>query len=56
MELLKSFYYDGLPMKEIAVNFKFSGERSATAQKFKCLEKVREAVKKQSLQKTDFYE
>lgn len=56
LELLKSFYYDHLNMKEVAQKFGFSGERSATAQKFKCLEKVREAVKKQSLKKSDFYE
>lgn len=56
LELLKAFYYDQLNMKEIAENFGFSGERSATAQKFKCLEKVRNRVKDLSLQKNDFYE
>jgi len=56
MELLKSFYYDALNMKEIATQFGFSGERSATAQKYKCLEKVRGAIKERSLTKADFYE
>jgi DNA-directed RNA polymerase specialized sigma24 family protein len=56
LDLLTSFYYDKLKMKEIADRFGFSGERSATAQKFKCLEKVRNAVRERSLKKSDFYE
>ncbi len=56
MELLKAFYYDNLSMKELATRFGFSGERSATAQKYKCLEKVRNSIKEQSLKKEDFYE
>jgi DNA-directed RNA polymerase specialized sigma24 family protein len=56
LELLKAFYYDRLNMKEIAVAFGFSGERSATTQKFKCLEKVRDTIKERSLNKEDFYE
>jgi DNA-directed RNA polymerase specialized sigma24 family protein len=56
LELLTSFYYDKLNMNQIAVKFGFSGERSATAQKYKCLEKVRDAVRERSLSKEDFYE
>ncbi|QKJ29127.1 sigma-70 family RNA polymerase sigma factor [Mucilaginibacter mali] len=56
MDLLKSFYYDKLPMTDIARAFGFSGERSATVQKFKCLEKVRETVKSKSLTYEDFVE
>lgn len=56
MELLRSFYYEQLSMKEIAARFAFSGERSATAQKFKCLEKVRDSIHKLALSKDDFYE
>jgi DNA-directed RNA polymerase specialized sigma24 family protein len=56
MELLKAFYYDKLNMKELAGKFSFSGERSATAQKYKCLEKVRDAIRERSLSKEDFYE
>lgn len=56
LELLSAFYYDKLSMQELAVRFGFSGERSATAQKFKCLEKVRESVRKHALTKDDFYE
>jgi DNA-directed RNA polymerase specialized sigma24 family protein len=56
MDLLKSFYYDKLSMSEIAGTFGFSGERSATVQKFKCLEKVRETVKSKALSYEDFVE
>jgi DNA-directed RNA polymerase specialized sigma24 family protein len=56
MDLLKNFYYDKLSMAEIAQSFGFSGERSATVQKFKCLEKVRETVKSKSLTYDDFVE
>jgi DNA-directed RNA polymerase specialized sigma24 family protein len=54
MELLRSFYYDQLPLNDIAETFGFSGVRSATVQKYKCLEKVRETVKEKALTYEDF--
>ena len=54
MELLKSFYYDQLPLADAAALFGFSGVRSATVQKYKCLEKVRETIKEKSLTYGDF--
>lgn len=45
MELLKAFYYDHFSMQDIAERFGFNGRRSATVQKYKCLEKVREEIK-----------
>lgn len=54
MELLRSFYYDKLPMTEVAQMFGFSGVRSATVQKYKCIEKVRETVKQKALKYEDF--
>ena len=54
MEMLRSFYYHRSSMKEIAVEFGFTSERSATVQKYKCLEKVRNAVKEKSLEYEDF--
>ena len=45
LELLKAFYYDNCSMQEIATRFGFNGRRSATVQKYKCLEKVREQIK-----------
>jgi DNA-directed RNA polymerase specialized sigma24 family protein len=56
LDLLTAFYYEQLNMREIATRFGFSGERSATSQKFKCLEKVRDAMRERSLSKEDFYE
>lgn len=56
MELLRSFYYDQLPMTKVAELFGFSGERSATVQKYKCIEKVRETVKQKALTYEDFLE
>jgi len=56
MELLKSFYYDELPLNEIAQEFGYSGVRSATVQKYKCLEKVRETIKEKALAYDDFME
>jgi DNA-directed RNA polymerase specialized sigma24 family protein len=56
MELLSGFYYHKLSMKEIAGLLGYAGERSATVQKYKCIEKVRETVKEQSLAYEDFIE
>ncbi|WP_207425357.1 RNA polymerase sigma factor [Pedobacter sp. SYSU D00535] len=56
LELLKSFYYDKLTMTELAETFGFKTERSATVQKYKCLEKVRQTVKDKSLKYEDFLE
>lgn len=56
MDLLKSFYYDQLSLREIADEYGYSGIRSATVQKYKCLEKVREIVKEKSLVYDDFME
>lgn len=56
LALLSAFYYEKINMKELAVRFGFSGERSATAQKYKCLEKVRNTIHKRALTKDDFYE
>jgi DNA-directed RNA polymerase specialized sigma24 family protein len=56
MELLKGFYYDELSLTEIANEFGYSGVRSATVQKYKCLEKVRETIKQKALVYDDFME
>ena len=54
MDLLRSFYYDQLPLADAATQFGFSGVRSATVQKYKCLEKVRETIKEKALTYEDF--
>jgi DNA-directed RNA polymerase specialized sigma24 family protein len=56
MELLRGFYYDQLPLTDIAMLFGYSGVRSASAQKYKCLEKVRETIKEKALIYDDFIE
>lgn len=56
LDLLSAFYYEKLDMETLARRFGFSGARSATVQKFKCLEKVKETVKTKSLQYEDFME
>jgi hypothetical protein len=54
MALLSAFYYEKLSLDELSAKFGFSGIRSATVQKFKCLEKVRTSIKEKSLQYEDF--
>ena len=49
MELLQAFYYHRNSMQEIAQQFGYTSSRSATVQKFKCLEKVRSKVKENQL-------
>lgn len=56
MDMLKAFYYDKLPVTQITEQFGYSGVRSATVQKYKCLEKVRETIKQQALHYEDFLE
>ncbi len=56
MELLKAYYYDHLPVADVATLFGYTGIRSATVAKYKCLEKVRDKVKQNSLSYADFVE
>lgn len=56
MEILKSFYYDKLSGQQLADRFGFTSIRSATVQKYKCLEKVRDHVQQKSLTYEDFFE
>jgi DNA-directed RNA polymerase specialized sigma24 family protein len=56
MELLKAFYYDRQSMEEITHGFGYRTSHSATVQKFKCLEKMRETVKEKSIRYEDFTE
>ncbi len=56
LELLKSIYYDKQSMDEVSRSFGFSGAHSASAQKYKCIEKMKDTVKQKSLQYGDFTE
>jgi len=56
MELLKACYYDALPPGDVAELFGYAGTHSATVAKYKCMEKVRDTVKQNSLSYADFIE
>jgi DNA-directed RNA polymerase specialized sigma24 family protein len=56
MDLLKAFYYDNQSTEEVVKNFEYSSHHSATVQKFKCLEKMRDTVKEKSIHYEDFTE
>ncbi|MET1053784.1 MAG: sigma factor [Pedobacter sp.] len=56
MELLKAYYYDRLPTEDVVKEFGYSGLHSATVAKYKCMEKVRDTVKRNSLYYADFIE
>jgi RNA polymerase sigma factor (sigma-70 family) len=45
MQLLTAYYEGGQTMEEIADTFEYSSAHSATVQKYKCLERVREQLK-----------
>ena len=54
LRLLESFYYKKLNMNELALRFGYKSERSATVQKYKCIEKLRNEVKSKSISYEDF--
>lgn len=54
LELLRAFYYDGLPLQRICETFGFASIHSASVQKYKCIEKMRNTVQKKSLDYEDF--
>jgi hypothetical protein len=56
LKLLQDFYYHNKPLDLIKTGFGFSSVRSATVQKFKCLERVRDVVKTKSKRYEDFFE
>lgn len=56
MDLLRAFYYQNLSMKKLAGKLGYGSEHSASVQKHKCLEKIRNTVKEKSLSYDDFTE
>ncbi len=54
LDVLQAFYYENLTMEQLAGRFGFKSARSATVQKYKCLEKVREQVKRKAMCYEDF--
>ncbi len=56
MKLLQCFYYDNKKIEIIREEFGFSSNHSTAVQKYKCLEKIRETVKQNSLKYESFFE
>jgi DNA-directed RNA polymerase specialized sigma24 family protein len=56
LDLLSTFYIDRASLTDIAETFGFRTEHSAAVQKYKCIEKIRETIKQNSLQHEDFFE
>ncbi|MCI5080047.1 MAG: sigma-70 family RNA polymerase sigma factor [Saprospiraceae bacterium] len=48
MELLKAFYYHQQSLRSIAEQLGYQNTRSATVQKYKCLEKIRQTAQTKS--------
>jgi DNA-directed RNA polymerase specialized sigma24 family protein len=56
LNLLQGFYYGKMDMKNVAIEFGYSTARSATVQKYKCIEKIRNEIEKKSMTYEDFFE
>jgi RNA polymerase sigma factor (sigma-70 family) len=54
VELLQKFYYEKSSLKEIAKTLGYSSEHSASVQKFKCIGKMREAIRSKAMNYEDF--
>jgi DNA-directed RNA polymerase specialized sigma24 family protein len=54
LDLLRAFYYQNLSVRKIADSLGYANEHSASVQKYKCIEKVRETIKAKSLAYDDF--
>ena len=49
MDILKSFYYDKISIRDITRKFGYSNEHTASVQKYKCLDKVRDHIRNKSI-------
>ena len=56
LDLLVSFYYEQMSIPKLMQKFGFTSEHSASVQKYKCIEKLREVVKSKCLNYADFFE
>lgn len=55
LELLRRFYYDGKGLKDITVSLGYRTEHSASVQKYKCIAKLRQFIRKKALNYEDFF-
>ena len=49
LDILQAFYYQQMPLAQIAEEFGFASTRSATVQKHKCLKKIQSAIQEKQL-------
>jgi DNA-directed RNA polymerase specialized sigma24 family protein len=56
LSLLRSFYFEKRSIPELKHRFGFQSEHSASVQKYKCIEKIRETIKQKSMAYEDFLE
>jgi DNA-directed RNA polymerase specialized sigma24 family protein len=56
LELLSAFYFQGQKISSIVRAFGFASEHSASVQKYKCIEKIRESIKAKAAAYEDFFE
>ena len=56
MDLLRSFYFEKNSLKDVSKKLGYNSEHSAAVQKYKCLEKIRESIKQNSVTYEDFFE
>jgi DNA-directed RNA polymerase specialized sigma24 family protein len=54
LQLLRAFYYDNLSLEQVKIFFGFSTTHSASVQKFKCIEKMRNIIQEKSMGYEDF--
>jgi DNA-directed RNA polymerase specialized sigma24 family protein len=56
LNLLRAYYFEKVSVTKISERFGYSSVHSASVQKFKCLEKIRNTIKEKSIRHEDFFE
>lgn len=56
LEMLTMFYNQHTTVRDVARAFGFASEHSASVQKYKCIEKIRETIRQNTLCHEDFFE
>lgn len=55
LELLRRFYYEKVSLRDIAVALGYRTEHAAAVQKYRCIGKLREAIKTKAIDYEDFF-
>lgn len=56
LDILEAFYFRNENLRSLMQRFGFGSEHSASVQKYKCIEKLRDELKSRSLSYEDFFE